>query len=319
MRILLTLAISTAIIASGAYFYFSGKNGGSHNIAVGESMSAERQEFLSKDSDNDGLKDWEEELWGTDPFNPDTDKDGTSDFDEVRDGRDPTKAGPNDKMDSDTASKKINPEIEADLSETDKLGRELFAEYIGEKNVGSSPSLANYQEILLKAMERGETEPEKIYGINNLNTSPDKTVAFLKEYGNNVGDILSRTPKEQYEHELFLFQKASETEKADAFDEYDGIIAFYSQARNDLLAMKVPEDASSSHLLLVNSFTAIIDGLKDMRKLLTDPVKAMSGFRLYAAGAENIAKSIKNISAFFNERGISFTQNEGGYLFSSEI
>jgi len=26
-----------------------------------------------KDSDNDGLRDWEEELFGTDPFNPDTD------------------------------------------------------------------------------------------------------------------------------------------------------------------------------------------------------------------------------------------------------
>ncbi len=36
---------------------------------------------ISLDSDSDGLKDWEEALWGTDPHNPDTDGDGVSDGD----------------------------------------------------------------------------------------------------------------------------------------------------------------------------------------------------------------------------------------------
>jgi hypothetical protein len=36
------------------------------------------------DDDNDGLKDVEEEIWGTDPKNPDTDGDGLTDGDEVK-------------------------------------------------------------------------------------------------------------------------------------------------------------------------------------------------------------------------------------------
>ena len=36
---------------------------------------------LQKDSDGDGLPDWEEALFGTNPHNPDTDGDGTSDGD----------------------------------------------------------------------------------------------------------------------------------------------------------------------------------------------------------------------------------------------
>jgi len=50
------------------------------------------------DSDNDGLKDWEEKLWGTDPNNPDTDGDGVKDGEELKQGRDPLKPGPDDKL-----------------------------------------------------------------------------------------------------------------------------------------------------------------------------------------------------------------------------
>ncbi len=42
-----------------------------------------------KDSDNDGLPDWQEELYGTDPNNPDTDGDGYSDSQEVELSRNP--------------------------------------------------------------------------------------------------------------------------------------------------------------------------------------------------------------------------------------
>ena len=39
--------------------------------------------LLAKDGDSDGLKDWEEQLWKTDPYNPDTDGDGLNDGEEV--------------------------------------------------------------------------------------------------------------------------------------------------------------------------------------------------------------------------------------------
>ncbi len=47
-----------------------------------------------KDSDNDGLSDYEEvNVYGTDPNNPDTDKDGVSDGNEVKMGRNPRGSG----------------------------------------------------------------------------------------------------------------------------------------------------------------------------------------------------------------------------------
>lgn len=43
----------------------------------------------AKDSDGDGISDWQEVMYGTDPYNPDTDGDGLLDGLEVEYGTDP--------------------------------------------------------------------------------------------------------------------------------------------------------------------------------------------------------------------------------------
>jgi len=68
-------------------------------LPVGMRNSSAQIDF-KKDSDNDGLKDWEEALWKTDPQNPDTDGDGTPDGKEVAEGRNPAIPGPDDYLPS---------------------------------------------------------------------------------------------------------------------------------------------------------------------------------------------------------------------------
>lgn len=53
-------------------------------------------EDQNRDSDNDGLKDWEENLYKTDSLNPDTDVDGYLDGEEINSGHNPLIKGPND-------------------------------------------------------------------------------------------------------------------------------------------------------------------------------------------------------------------------------
>lgn len=65
-------------------------------------FSDAKEDFSGKnifqDSDQDGLTDEEERLYGTDPKSSDTDGDGYSDGAEVRSGYDPLKASPGDKI-----------------------------------------------------------------------------------------------------------------------------------------------------------------------------------------------------------------------------
>ncbi len=68
-----------------------------HN-QIAEDLKQRLAEEANKDSDNDGLKDWEEALYATNLQSPDTDGDGASDGEEIKVGRDPLKKGPNDTL-----------------------------------------------------------------------------------------------------------------------------------------------------------------------------------------------------------------------------
>src|SRR3989344_2117840 len=70
------------------------------NRAIGQRAPATATSTLAltrtnqPDTDGDGLRDWEEELWGTQKNNPDTDGDGVSDGEEIVRGTDHRVPGP---------------------------------------------------------------------------------------------------------------------------------------------------------------------------------------------------------------------------------
>src|SRR5690606_29956249 len=93
--------IMCAVLILGLVVYFNRKDGASErsiNNAVSVSEGAESFDptAFELDTDGDGLRDWEESLWGTDLNEPDTDRDGMGDGEEVESGRDPLIPGPND-------------------------------------------------------------------------------------------------------------------------------------------------------------------------------------------------------------------------------
>lgn len=117
-------------------------------------------EAINTDSDNDGLADWKENLYGTNPNEADTDKDGTSDLEEISLNREPTKANtaptvqePNDKIDPAIIEKnqKTLEEYEK-LSETDKFSRNLLSNIIASQPVSGSMDENTTNIILAKAL-----------------------------------------------------------------------------------------------------------------------------------------------------------------------
>lgn len=100
------------------------------------------------DSDNDGLFDWQEQLFGTDKHNPDTDNDGTKDGDEIKQNRDPLKPGPSDKLPSSDIKNQMfsqNPQIpQLQFSTlTDKFTAALMKQIIEQIPDNTSPDQIN--------------------------------------------------------------------------------------------------------------------------------------------------------------------------------
>ena len=143
----------------------------------------------TRDSDGDGLPDWEERIYGADPYKSDTDGDGTFDGEEIRLGRDPAKQNtapegqaPNDLL-------KIIQDPHFATSSTDLLGlkKEFFAKYLAAQ--GQNIRETTYRD-LIKGFDAKKITPHN--ELIDLNISSDNSPEALRKYGNAFGLLINK-------------------------------------------------------------------------------------------------------------------------------
>lgn len=271
-----------------------------------------RQQFLQTDTDNDGLKDWEEALWQTGPDKADTDNDGTNDGDEVKVNRDPTKSGPNDKIDPKILEeeKKITEEYNK-LNATDKLSRDLFSQYIASRNVSSEMSeteIAN----LIQTVTSLQKEPEiKIYKAEDLNITSKTDKDTLKKWVNNLTNSSSTNIAE--ENEMIIFNRAIETENPEEFKKLIPLSDNYQDMVDNMLKIEVPENVSETHLKLLNAVNTISDSIRKLSNFMSDPVGSFQYIMVYVSGVDSMYSAILDIKNIVEIMKIDFKDTESGY------
>lgn len=210
----------TLIISSSAFFVFAQDN-------TSSGMS------IFQDSDQDGLSNEEEKLYGTDPNNPDTDGDGYSDGVEVKSGYDPLKPAPGDKIIKEPAS--TNLATAATQSTTPSLTEQVSGEIAG---------------MIQNTDKNGET-----ISLEDINNSVDKVLS-----GNTEEIVLPEVKIEDIKIKE-LPKNLSDTEqlaqeKKDAL-EYLTVVS-YLFANNSPETFQTPSDLSS---ILNNLSTESVVGL----------------------------------------------------------
>jgi hypothetical protein len=275
--------------------------------------------MIVTDTDNDKLMDWEEELWKTDPKNPDTDGDTMNDGEEIHQERDPLKKGPDDKLDKDTIQNKINPESEADLTETDKFSRELFVKYLAAKQSGQPLDENDYRDLLTRAVEQPSIQ--KIYTEKDFITFSSETTEKVKAYGNEIAHILTDPAKQPLEHELAILGRVTENQDATELEKLKPLITQYELIRNSLLQTKVPLSAVPWHIRLINIVQRKIVEIQGMAFIFSDPLRAFPTINQYMEdeNANEYINSIKSFQDYFALQNITFEQNDRAYLLTNSI
>jgi len=194
-------------------------------------------ESQNKDSDNDGLKDWQEDLYKTDSNNQDTDGDGYIDGEEINSGHNPLVKAPGDKQmfyplplgDLYNMTKKVLSEETMDAILQSYLNQK--GEYISDHNITSPEEfMANadsstIQEMFLRAfsesspilLEKAETTLLEMPGIfdieindQDINISEDNSPEAIKAYLSQVSSILKSENFFLQEQSLEALQAAFE-------------------------------------------------------------------------------------------------------------
>jgi len=319
-----SLIVLSCLVTIGIVFSASSYKGSAPSLSSGTIIV--QNEIVSNliaivdvaDSDNDGLKDWEEALWKTDPKNPDTDGDGTSDGAEIQAKRNPLVKGPKDALPKDQSQNSIASAASSqNLSATDKLAREFFADYTKAKQANGKIDSATQGKIISAALSRNDlTSPVRTYTEGDLIVSNDNSESALRTYANQMG-LIQKTyaVPEGEDTELIIFKKALDSHSKETLAKLSPISSRYNSLVRAMLEISVPKNIVPYHIAILNDISTIKQSIDSMRRAFVDPVGALSSVAVYVKTIKQVPTDYQNFAKYYTENGVMFISTDNGHLF----
>lgn len=268
---------------------------------------------LSLDSDNDGLKDWEEPLYKTDLQNPDTDDDGTNDGDEIKQNRDPLKKGPNDKITEPrkiaaTAADSEGPNLTAELMNTLIQGGVL--EYLAQG--GDPDTLPDEFYSRLQAIAGQSLEQKSpTVSLSELRVINDSSEQAIKNYFNALAAVYEKYIFPLQKDDIVLFQEILDSQDITRFEELDVYLQAIDRAVPELKKISVPQIRAEFHKKEIEYILKSRAQIAVMRNTDNDPLAAMIAIPRRIELKKEISEfHRKEINEFLQSRNMVFAPQE---------
>jgi len=256
-----------------------------NNISAEKSLSSALTDANNIDTDGDGISDWQEVLYGTNPKKADTDGDGTNDSDEIKGNRDPLKANtaptgqtPNDLIDSSVIAKDKQTEDEyAKLNPTDKMARDLISSVIASQPSNGSMTQDQIDYLVQNTVNNmpqkqysGITKMTDLNLITDLNSN--NIHKYLVQYANNYGQGTENFRNIMGSDIAIINFSATNTKDIKTEKQkMTNITTNYQSIINNLIKMPVPGLANSSGAL---AHLAVINGLEKLIAIDNDIIRS---------------------------------------------
>ncbi len=289
--------------ASASYAIF-----GQKKVTVGEraltpvatpNMPAEVARVYEKDSDGDGLADWEELLWGTDPDNPDTDGDGIPDKESVTQSH----------LATGTDSKGVT--IDAN-SGTEMLSKDLFTSFMYSLQTGNTDLSPEEQERMVEHAIQ-ESVPfiqppsfgaEEVVTVQATPESRERYVkAVLKQFG-----FMMQNAHRSNEYGALVMMMQGEKERG--MEELQKVLSLYKTHTDIIKTIPVPMDARSIHANLVQSSLEYIHVVEGFSAMDTDPFRAIASAQTFGITSENLHTALLGFKQYASENTDVLTDTE---------
>jgi hypothetical protein len=271
--------------------------------------------YIAKDTDQDGLPDWQEALYGTSKDNPDSDGDGINDGDAVRRGL-LTPTALSSQIPSDPLSEEDIPgEAPAPGSLTDEFSRTFFEAYV--KASGGQPMSAEAQEQLLAKLladfnsraTRQVTSSHTLVSVRTsaIATTHDYAAAVENVLRTNEVDLGGKTP-------VLLMQDLLEKGDTGAGEKLEEVGKAQANAARELLAVSVPPHLAEEHLALVRSVDSLAKSTTNIASYQTDPLATMGALTAYTPASHGFVNALKQIAVTLLAEGEPAAGTPGAYI-----
>jgi hypothetical protein len=256
-----------------------------NRIGGDEPTKLQVKDLVQKDTNNNGIPDWEESLWGLDP-----NKDGDANKSFILAKRQSLAQDSSvpEFIDENTQSKEneaLSKEFFAVIMSLEQTGNlddtalNAVSDAIGKKIV-ANPIADIYTKDMATVQEQGDIETLEYFNaylkLNN------------KYMDKNIGD------------ELFFIATALNNNDQAALKLVGNIASSYRAYAKELIKIPVPVNILPAHVSLANNYEKVAQSVYDLTKLLSDPMSGMKGIVNYNKYSDALVTDIGNISDNFN-------------------
>jgi len=308
-RILAIVFIVLGLLGLGWFWYFSPSSGKSEVYENG-ALTAGSVNKITADADGDGLQDWEEVLWKTDPKNPDSDGDGMPDGEEIKpEGVYPPGAAAEDSILPTGVNQQANLTEYITQAFSQSVGPRLLAGQ-GEVRTEEIRAIQNYfpsgGEIL---------GPIPKVNANELHISENNSPGAVKNYFNQVYSIYEKTFLTLKEDDLMIFFDALKTENFSGLEKIDKVLDAFDESLYEVKKIPVPrgyEDFAIAELNYLLKSMRVVEVIKNAE---SDPLSAILASSLRLNLMNEIRKFHLATADELRKKDVVFLKDEGGYKF----
>jgi hypothetical protein len=286
------------ISLAGVNYYFSKKNSRGLmanviSVVTGQDLSANisLNNLVQKDSDGDGIFDWEESLWGTDPYNKSTNE-GVEDKDFVEKKKKELAANNEDES---------GISNEENLNETEKFSREFFATVTALKQSGNlnEGSVSNIANVVGEKMSNSNLSNK--YRITDLKKTYDVTAQNQEDFYNTVGDIYEKYRNQGLGTELDNMDTS--TGESDAL-ELARISQVYQDFSKEVADLPVPSNLTQNALDIINGAYNTGLAIKNLSQMTDNPLVGLIGLTQYQKWSEQFINSSEDLETYLVDNSI---------------
>ncbi|MBP6060676.1 MAG: hypothetical protein KA515_01570 [Candidatus Pacebacteria bacterium] len=245
-------------------------------------------ELINKDTDKDGVFDWEESLWGTDPSKKDTDGDGVLDNTEIAQLKTDTETGDTTNTTKDTPQ-----------TETEKFSDEFLTTVAALNQSGSLD--ADTAEKIGASLAENIQKPtqNKIYKLSDLKIINNNSKEIIKKYKETRDGIYKKYYSDQTALSV-LQEFINDEENAAILLKFDAVANQHKKIIAELVKMQTPQSLAATHLALINVSQGMLENVIDFKTMETDPIKAMGAITQYEQNFSTLLELVDQLTEIIN-------------------
>jgi hypothetical protein len=255
-----------------------------NTIAENQQASSKIGDIVNKDTDGDGIADWEESIRGTDPSKTDTDSDGVSDFTEIEQLRA-----------QESANNQNTPETETSI-----FAKQLFTTVASLQESGNLNEESASKIINQASLSAQKNVQKTFYKKEQLTISPKLTGKVFEK--NTTAILVKNNVTYESLQKIFAIlgtlPDTGEVEGTTIVQDLTAIDTMFKKALGELLKNPVPAQSTETYLKFLNNLQYISENISDMTLIETNPIVSFSAITVYP---ENISSIIEISYEMFEE------------------